>query len=51
MHISQNAYILFYRSNDLDNIIDTENETNEINEKENEKNTLENINDNYIGFP
>ena len=49
--ISQNAYILFYRSNDLDNIIDTENETNEINEKENEKNTLENINDNYIGFP
>ena len=49
--ISQNAYILFYRSNDLDNISDTENETNEINEKENEKNTLENINDNYIGFP
>jgi len=49
--ISQNAYILFYRSNDLDNISDDENEINEINEKENEKNTLENINDNYIGFP
>ena len=29
--ISQNAYILFYRSKDLDNINDTENETNEIN--------------------
>jgi ubiquitin C-terminal hydrolase len=32
--ISQNAYILFYKSKDLDNISDTEDGTNEINEKE-----------------
>ena len=40
--ISQNAYILFYRSKDLDNINDNDDE-NEINEKENEKNSLENL--------
>mgnify|MGYP002624441291 FL=1 len=31
--ISQNAYILFYKSKDLDNISDTNNEENETNEK------------------
>ena len=47
--ISQNAYILFYKSKDLDIISDTENEVDEIKEKENKQNSEENLVDNSIG--
>ncbi len=49
--ISRNAYILFYKSKNLDNISDTENGASEVNGKENEKKPEENPEDNFIDYP